>query len=291
MDLKVLGLLAVRERGTPIVPAAAPARQLLALLAAHADHIVPTTVLTQELWPEGAPQHAHEIIETHVRELRELIDDALDVGREEAVGEAVGEAMGEAAGAPVASGPRTSRDVLVSLSGGYRLDTGGGTSDVRMFQRAAGAGYRAMELEDYRIATERLGEALALWTADAYTGVVTGPHLRAHVARLEQARLRALDLWVEAQHRLGHRHELYTGLSVFLSRFRSAPPGYESLVAELEQGPERGPVGRTYGSPLGRTYATATGRPYAQAPTARTGSVMHSLRHSFPTRHRAPVAG
>ncbi|MFG2642916.1 BTAD domain-containing putative transcriptional regulator [Streptomyces sp. NPDC048370] len=263
MDLKVLGLLAVQERGTPIVPTAASARQLLALLAAHADRIVPTAVLTQELWPDGAPRHAQDVIETHVRQLRELIDDALDVGRE------------GAAGLSSAPGPRTARDVVVSLAGGYRLGTGGGTSDVRMFQRAVGAGYRAMELEDYRTAAERLGEALQLWTADAYTGVVTGPHLRAHGARLELSRLRALDLWVEAQRRLGRRHELYTGLSVFLSRFRSSPPQYAALVAELERGTDQGHAGRSY----------------EQAPTFRIGSVRHSLRHSIPTRHPLPVAG
>ncbi|MGW2018793.1 AfsR/SARP family transcriptional regulator [Streptomyces sp. NPDC001927] len=269
MDLKVLGLLAVQERGTPIVPTAAPARQLLALLAAHADRIVPTAVLTQELWPDGAPRHAQDMIETHVRQLRELIDDALDVGREEVAATPAGPEVA------AASGPRTARDVVVSMAGGYLLGTGGGSSDVRMFQRAVGAGYRAMELEDYRTAAERLGEALELWTADAYTGVVAGPHLRAHGARLELSRLRALDLWVEAQRRLGRRHELYSGLSVFLSRFRSSPPQYAALVAELERGAAQGFAGRSY----------------EQAPSFRIGPVLHSLRHARTTRHPLPVAG
>ncbi|MFE5936724.1 BTAD domain-containing putative transcriptional regulator [Streptomyces sp. NPDC056470] len=263
MDLKVLGLLTVQESGTPIVPAEAPARQLLALLAAHADHIVPTAVLTQELWPQGPPQYAGEMIETHVRRLRELIDAALGLRRE------------EAAGAPAAAGRATARDVLVTLSGGYRLATGGGTSDLRVFQRSAGAGYRAMELEDYGTAAERLGEALELWTADAFTGVVTGPHLRAHIARLEQSRLRALDQWVEAQRRLGRRHDLYTGLSVFLSRFRNSPSRYEAMVAELERGADRG----------------RAVRPYLEAAArVRVGSVLHATRHPLPARRRLPVA-
>ncbi|MCT4356188.1 winged helix-turn-helix domain-containing protein [Streptomyces sp. Je 1-79] len=263
MDLKVLGLLNVQEGGTPIVPTAAPARQLLALLTAHADHIVPTAVLTQELWPEGPPQYAQDMVATHVRQLRELIDAALGVGRE------------EAAGSSPANGPRTARDVLVSLTSGYRLATGGGTSDLRVFQRAAGAGYRAMELEDYATAAERLGEALELWTADAYTGVVTGPHLRTHIARLEQSRLRALEQWVEAQRRLGRRHELYTGLSVFLSRFRSSPPRYEAMVAELERGADHG----------------GAVRPYREAAAVRIGTVLHSARHALPARQRMSVAG
>ncbi|MEU6985398.1 BTAD domain-containing putative transcriptional regulator [Streptomyces sp. NPDC046324] len=255
-------MLTVQESGTPIVPAEAPARQLLALLAAHADHIVPTAVVTQELWPEGPPHHAGEMIETHVRRLRELIGAALGLRREEAVG------------APAASRPRTPRDVLVTLSGGYRLGTGGGTSDLRLFQRSAGAGYRAMELEDYETAAERLGQALELWTADAYTGVVTGPHLRAHIARLEQSRLRALDQWIEAQRRLGRRHELYTGLSVFLSRFRNSPSRYEAMVTELERGADHGRA-----------------RPYlAAAAAVRVGTVLHAARHSPPARHRLPVA-
>ncbi|MFF7266260.1 BTAD domain-containing putative transcriptional regulator [Streptomyces sp. NPDC008159] len=254
MDLKVLGLLDVREGGTPIVPTSAPARQLLALLVAHADHLVPTAVLTQELWPEGAPPHARHVIETHVRQLRELIDAALGVHPE------------PVAGATAASGRRTARDILVSLSGGYQLHTGGGACDLRLFLRAAGAGYRAMEVEDYTTAAERLSEALELWAGDPYTGVVTGPHLRTHIARLQQSRLRALDQWVEAQRRLGRRHELYAGLSAFLSRFGGSPPRYAVMVADLVPGADRAAVRP---GPAGRAAA------------ARAGTVPHSARRTL----------
>ncbi|MFJ8668559.1 BTAD domain-containing putative transcriptional regulator [Streptomyces sp. NPDC093600] len=223
MDLKVLGVFAVKESGTPIVPVTAPARRMLALLTAFADQVVPTAVVVQELWPDGPPAHALDMVETYVRQVRELIDTALRAGREEPGSDS----------RPVA---RSARDVLVSLPGGYRLDTGGGSSDVSAFHRAVGAGYRAMELEDLETAAERLGQALALWTADAYTEVAAGPQLRAHITRLEQSRVQALDQWIEAQLRLGRRRELYAALPGFLARFSGPQPTYEGLLAELEHG-------------------------------------------------------
>lgn len=51
MDVRILGGLSVRENGVSITPTAAAPRQLLALLTASADQVVPVTVLTEELWP------------------------------------------------------------------------------------------------------------------------------------------------------------------------------------------------------------------------------------------------
>ncbi|MFG3345468.1 BTAD domain-containing putative transcriptional regulator [Streptomyces sp. NPDC048018] len=210
MDVRILGGLSVRENGVSITPTAAAPRRLLALLAAGADQIVPVSVLMEEVWPSGAPRGARAELHSHIHGLRSLIAAALPCGRKEATG-------------------RTAETVLAAQSGGYRLDTGGGSHDVWQFERAAGAGYRAMEAGDLSRAALRLGEALALWRGEPYAGVDAGPRLRAEIERLEASRLSVLDQWVEAQLGLGRHGEMVPELAVLAARH----PVNESLHAQF----------------------------------------------------------
>ncbi|MYS10052.1 hypothetical protein GTW71_27280 [Streptomyces sp. SID6041] len=220
MDVRILGGLSVREHGVSITPTAAAPRQLLALLTASADQVVPVTVLTEELWPSGAPRGARTELQSHIAELRTLITGALR------------------GAAPAEPGPgwadrRTADAILVSQPGGYRLDTGGGTNDVRQFERAAGAGYRAMEAGDLSRAALRLGEALALWRGEPYAGVAAGPRLRREIERLETSRLSVLDQWVEAQLGLGRHAELVSELSGLVARYRTNEPLHAHYMVAL----------------------------------------------------------
>ncbi|MFE0643037.1 BTAD domain-containing putative transcriptional regulator [Streptomyces sp. NPDC058877] len=220
MDVRILGGLSVRENGVSITPTAAAPRQLLALLTASADQLVPVTVLTEELWPSGAPRGARAELQAHIAELRTLIAGALR----------------SADPAELRQGwaDRPSAEaILVSQPGGYRLDTGGGVHDVWQFERAAGAGYRAMEAGDLSRAALRLGEALALWRGDPYAGVAAGPRLRREIERLETSRLSVLDQWMEAQLGLGRHAELISELTGLVSRYRTNEPLHAHLMVAL----------------------------------------------------------
>ncbi|CAM5524026.1 SARP family transcriptional regulator [Streptomyces tanashiensis] len=220
MDVRILGGLSVRENGVSITPTAAAPRQLLALLTASADQVVPVTVLTEELWPSGAPRGARAELQAHIAELRNLIAAALR-----------GAAPAEPR--PGWSDRRSADAILVSQPGGYRLDTGGGVNDVWQFERAAGAGYRAMEAGDLSRAALRLGEALALWRGEPYAGVAAGPRLRREIERLETSRLSVLDQWVEAQLGLGRHAELVSELTGLVARYRTNEPLHAHLMVAL----------------------------------------------------------
>ncbi|MER7908224.1 AfsR/SARP family transcriptional regulator [Streptomyces sp. NPDC096068] len=220
MDVRILGGLSVRENGASITPTAAAPRQLLALLTASADQVVPVTVLTEELWPSGAPRGARAELQAHIAGLRALVEDAL-------------RGTGPAGRGADWSGRRTADAVLVSQPGGYRLDTGGGAHDVWQFERAAGAGYRAMEAGDLPRAALRLGEALALWRGDPYAGVAAGPRLRREIERLETSRLSVLDQWLEAQLGLGRHAELVPELTGLVARYRTNEPLHAHLMVAL----------------------------------------------------------
>ncbi|MFE5589838.1 BTAD domain-containing putative transcriptional regulator [Streptomyces sp. NPDC056549] len=220
MDVRILGGLSVRENGVSITPTAAAPRQLLALLTASADQVVPVTVLTEELWPSGAPRGARAELQAHIAELRSLITGAL-------------RDTGPAEPRPGWSDRRSADAILVSQPGGYRLDTGGGVNDVWQFERAAGAGYRAMEAGDLSRAALRLGEALALWRGEPYAGVAAGPRLRREIERLETSRLSVLDQWMEAQLGLGRHAELVSELTGLVARYRTNEPLHAHLMVAL----------------------------------------------------------
>ncbi|MFB6829461.1 AfsR/SARP family transcriptional regulator [Streptomyces hydrogenans] len=220
MDVHILGGLSVREGGVPITPTAAAPRQVLALLTAFAGQVVPVTVLTEELWPSGAPRGARTELATHIAELRALIARALHETEDEGVAGGWTER-------------RTADAVLVSLPGGYRLDTGVGVHDIGQFERAAGAGYRAMDAGDLARASLRLGEALALWRGEPYAGVAAGPCLRREIERLESARLSVLDQWVEAQLGLGRHEEILSELPGLAARYATNEPLQAHLMVAL----------------------------------------------------------
>lgn len=198
MDIAVLGALDVIEHGTSVTPTAPKPRQVLALLALHADQVVPVAALVEELWGEKPPRSARTTLQTYILQLRELISAALPP-----------------------DDPRTAKNVLATSPGGYLLNTAGGGSDVREFERRAGLGYRAMDAGDFAGAARELRDALALWTGSALADVQTGPQLEMQRRRLEETRLCALDQRIEADLRLGRHRELLGELTVLVNRHRT----------------------------------------------------------------------
>ncbi|GGO42995.1 hypothetical protein GCM10012287_05090 [Streptomyces daqingensis] len=228
MDIGVLGALAVRQNGVSITPTAPKPRQVLALLALHADKVVPVSVLTEELWAGTPPRSARTTLQTYVLQLRELIAAALEDGG----------ASGEE--------QLSAKDVLVTSPGGYMLNSEGGTSDVREFERLAGLGYRAMDAEDYRGAAQQLRAALDLWSGSALTDVHAGTHLETEIRRLEESRLCALDQRIEADLHLGRHRELLSELTVLVSRYRTHENLHAQFMLALHRSGRRGDALEVY---------------------------------------------
>jgi DNA-binding SARP family transcriptional activator len=219
VDIEVLGALSVRENGVSITPTAPKPRQVLALLALHADQVVPVAALIEELWGETPPRSARTTLQTYVLQLRELIARALAHGGDERV---------------------TAKDILVTLPGGYRLEARGGTVDFREFERRAGAGYRAIDGDDDQGAARRLTDALALWSGPALTDVQAGRRIETEVRRLEEARLCALDQRIEADLRLGRHRELLSELTVLVNQFRMHESLHGQFMLALHRSGRRG---------------------------------------------------
>ncbi|MFD7259972.1 BTAD domain-containing putative transcriptional regulator [Streptomyces sp. NPDC059874] len=222
MDIEVLGSLAVREQGISVTPTAPKPRQVLAILALHADQVVPVSALIEELWAGTPPRSARTTLQTYVLQLRTLIAAALEQS-------------------PPGDGERrTAKDVLVTLPGGYLLDSGGGLSDVREFERLSGTGYRAMDAGDFPGAARKLREALALWSGPAFADVHGGIQLDMEIRRLEETRLCALDQRIEADLRLGRHRELLAELTVLVSQYRTHENLHGQFMLALHRSGRRG---------------------------------------------------
>ncbi len=199
VDIEVLGALSVRENGVSVVPTAPKPRQVLALLALNAGQVVPVSALVEELWGVVPPRSARTTLQTYVLQLRELIGAALARGGDERC---------------------TAKDVLATVPGGYRLVVRSGSVDFREFERRAGAGYRAMDAEDYAGGARLLADALSLWRGPALADVQAGARIEMEGRRLEEARLCALDQRIEADLRLGRHRELLPELTVMVNQYR-----------------------------------------------------------------------
>ncbi|MFD0267600.1 BTAD domain-containing putative transcriptional regulator [Streptomyces sp. NPDC127106] len=218
MDIDVLGSLTVREGGASVALTAPKPRQLLAVLAMHADRTVPVPLLIEELWGGRPPRSARNTLQTYILQLRELIGRALRG----------------------AGDPYDPKRVLATEPGGYRLDTRGGTIDAHEFERRATAGYRAMAQEDFATASRRLRDALGLWQGPAFADIRAGTLLDMEIRRLDEARLCALDQRIEADLRLGRHRELVGELTVLTSRYRMHESLHRQLMIALHHSGRRG---------------------------------------------------
>ncbi|MBE4741613.1 MULTISPECIES: AfsR/SARP family transcriptional regulator [Streptomyces] len=219
MDIEVLGALSVRENGVSVVPTAPKPRQVLALLALNADQVVSVATLIEELWGETPPRSARTTLQTYVLQLRELIAEALAHDENERC---------------------TAKDILTTVPGGYRLESRGGTVDFREFERRAGAGYRAMDAEDYTGAARRLADALSLWNGQVLTDIQAGHQIDMEIRRLEEARLCALDQRIEADLRLGRHRELLSELTVLVKQYRMHESLHGQFMLALHRSGRRG---------------------------------------------------
>ncbi|MFD5632499.1 BTAD domain-containing putative transcriptional regulator [Streptomyces sp. NPDC127072] len=279
MQIDVLGILDVRENGVCIAPSAPKPRQVLALLALHADQVVPVSALIDELWAGRPPRSGRTTLQTYVLQLRDLITLALEQDTPPApapVSAAVpGAAPAVSAAAP--AGRRSAKDVLVTAPGGYMLVSGGGSSDVREFDRLAGMGYRALDAGDVKDAARLLREALALWGGAAFADVQAGARLQMEAMRLEESRLCALDQRIEADLRLGRHRELLAELTVLTSRYRTHENLHAQFMLALHRSGRRGEALDAY-----HRLRTTLVRDLGLEPSARLRRLQQSILTAAP---------
>ena len=74
MDFRILGPLEVTDEGRELVIASGKQRALLAILLLHANEVVSSDRLIEELWGEEPPASAAKSLQVHVSRLRRALE-------------------------------------------------------------------------------------------------------------------------------------------------------------------------------------------------------------------------
>jgi DNA-binding SARP family transcriptional activator len=164
----------VRRDGLPLPLGSGKPCELLAALLLHRNQPVTTEQIVDMLWPERPPANPSKTVHVYISRLRR----ALDVPSEQSL--------------------------LETRTASYVLRVGPGQLDIDRFSTLVDAGREYLAAGDAARASPLLADALALWRADALADFRYAAFVQADVGQLEERRIEAIELAMEAELALGH---------------------------------------------------------------------------------------
>jgi DNA-binding SARP family transcriptional activator len=176
MEFRILGPLEVLDGDRTLELSGQRQRSLLALLLLHANQVVSSSRLIEELWPDEASESHAGALQASVSRLRK--------------------SLGPAA------------ELLVTLPTGYVIRPAPGQLDLDRFERLVEEAGAAEPPE----AAEKLREALALWRGPALADFAYEPFAQAAIGRLEEVHLLAVEMRIDADLALGRHAALVAEL-------------------------------------------------------------------------------
>lgn len=189
--IHVLGPLELQSADRVWVPRGPKIRKLLGVLALRAGAVVDLPTLAEELWDDSPPSTMSATIRSHIYHLRVML-------RKEC-------------GLPEVA------DLLRTEPAGYRLAMTPEQVDATDFDTLVRRGRALLERDQAAACAMALGRALALWRGPMLADVDRGPVLSRHATRLDEARLRAIELRIEADLRLGRHRDLVAELRALVA--------------------------------------------------------------------------
>ena len=194
MRIEVLGPLRISGR-KEIEVARASHRRLLAILALDAGRRIATDTLIDRLWTDRVPATARATLQMHVTALRRILP----------------------------------ADVVVTESGGYRLDLGRHRLDLDELVACVEEARLAADARDWETLLEAVGEGHRLWRGSPYPELADDDFAHAEIARLEELHFSLVELKVEALLELDRSAEALPDLE----RLVAAHPLRERLWEQL----------------------------------------------------------
>lgn len=167
LDFAILGPVEVRADGEPVPISAAKLRTLLAALLLRPGRTVPTSTLIEQVWGDRPPQRGVAALQNYVMRLRQALGGSL----------------------------------IRTTPGGYSISVSPAQLDLTRFSQLTADAATGSPATRARLLTA----ALALWRGPALEGVPSPVLQRAEVPRLEELRLTAVEMRIDAELELG-RH-------------------------------------------------------------------------------------
>ena len=182
VDFLLLGPLEARQAGRPLRLGSIKHRMLLSKLLLHANQVVSTDELIDTVWGEQPPPTVRQSLQNHVASLRRAI---------------------EPGGEP-ANPPRT----LCTRDPGYLLQVDPDQLDLHRFRRLVDEGRGALAGGDATTAVRLLHETLSLWRGPVLADVVAAGAAWPELVGIDEERVAALEVRLEADLVLGRHLEL-----------------------------------------------------------------------------------
>jgi DNA-binding SARP family transcriptional activator len=183
MEFRILGPLEAWDKGREVSLGGPKPRALLAALLLHANEVVPADRLIDELWGEDSPEDAAAALRVNVSRLRKALPE----------------------------------DVLATKSPGYVLRIEPDALDLHRFERLVDDGRRLLASGLAADASQRLRDALSLWRGPALADFTYESFAQAAIARLEEIRMTAVELRIDADLVLGRHDELVGELEALVA--------------------------------------------------------------------------
>jgi predicted ATPase/DNA-binding SARP family transcriptional activator len=171
------------DDGTPVAVPGAKLRALLAMLALDCGHVVATDRLIDDLWRDDQPADPTNALQRLVSKLRRTLG---------------------------------SNDVVALQPPGYVLALPSDSVDVYRFERLLADGRAAIAAGDLDTGVERLRAAESSWNGNALADFVYEEFAQPHVARLDEARVSAIEDRVDAELAIGRHGSLSTELATLV---------------------------------------------------------------------------
>lgn len=178
ISYQVLGPLGVHSAGADATPRGPKIGKVLAMLVLRPNQVVGLRAITEELWEDAPPRTAVTTVRTHVYHLRRALGPVLPTG------------------------------ALATEPTGYRLRVLPGETDAENFAHATERGRTLLGRGAVDEAGTVLRAALAMWRGPVLADLDPGPELGRHVDHLEELRISALELRIEADLALGRHRQL-----------------------------------------------------------------------------------
>ncbi|MDX6369875.1 MAG: hypothetical protein QOG93_1377, partial [Gaiellaceae bacterium] len=133
VEFRILGPVEIRDGERILLSGTGKPVALLAILLLHANEVVSSERLIDELWGDRPPRTAAKALQTYVSQLRRALGG----------------------------------DTLVTRSRGYLLLVASGELDAQRFEQLAASGREALARGDAAAAAAFLSEGLSLWRGPA----------------------------------------------------------------------------------------------------------------------------
>jgi DNA-binding SARP family transcriptional activator len=195
VEFRILGPLEVLREDRPVHIEGAKERALLTFLLLHAGEPVSTDRLIDELWGEAPPATARKSVQVRVAGLRRALGG----------------------------------DTLVTRGDAYLVRMHASRLDLNRFEQLLSDASDALAASDPRAAVATLDEALALWRGPPLADFAYESFAQPAIARLDDLRVHALELRIEARLELG----LHSRVIPELEELVAVHPFRERLRAQL----------------------------------------------------------